>query len=386
MGILVVKVGGSPLRSPSDYCRVAESIKRLYECGYRLIVVVSAMKGSTDELLKLSHEVSCGSPDTELLDEVLSFGERLSARLLALALKSRGVPTVILDPSDVSTWPIVTTREHLRAKPILKVTVSKVREVLPKLLERGVVIVPGFIGVSYDDFKVTTLGRNTSDVTAALIAYALGAEYLVLTKDGEIHVHNVGDSIGLEKVPVEYLKVMVNYGSRVVHPATLDYVSSGTKFIVTSPEKLPELRGSYVEVHERPRVLTYSNLSLLLCIGVLDIHSLLATILKEARDIVDIILEHESVVTLLRCSPSKELVNEILSRGLAKLLRVIENCSLIIVSNLTYCKVCSLLEKIRDLLYEGKIYHVSTTRFSLKLVTSDTYMQDVLSIVKEVME
>jgi len=386
VSILVVKIGGSPLRSPSDYCRIAESIKKLYEGGYKLVVVVSAMKGSTDELLKLSHEVSGGSPDAELLDEVLSFGERLSARLLALALKSRGVPAVILDPADTGTWPIVTTGEHLRAKPILEVTVSRVKEVVPKLLERSVVIVPGFIGVSHSDFKVTTLGRNTSDVTAALIAYALGAEYLVLTKDGEIHVHNVGSSACLEKVPVEYLKVMVNYGSRVVHPATLDYVSSSMKLVVTSPDKLPELKGSYVEIHEKPRVLTYSNLSLLLCIGVLDVGTLLATIVRGARDIVDVILEHESVVTLLKCSPSRELVSEILERGLAKLLRIIENCSLVIVSNLTYSKVCSLLERIRDLLYEGKVYHVSITRFSLKLVTNDTHVRDVLSIVEEVIE
>ncbi|MGH7681554.1 MAG: aspartate kinase [Candidatus Eiseniibacteriota bacterium] len=167
MPLLVQKYGGTSVGSPERIHRVADRIVETRRAGTDLIVVVSAMADTTDDLLDLAHKVSERSHPREL-DMLLTAGERISMALVAMAVTDRGLEAVSFTGSQSG---IVTDTSHTRAK-ILEVKADRIREEL----KRGrVVIVAGFQGVSRDR-EVTTLGRGGSDTTAVALAAALGAK------------------------------------------------------------------------------------------------------------------------------------------------------------------------------------------------------------------
>ncbi|MEM4189258.1 MAG: hypothetical protein QW544_01910, partial [Candidatus Caldarchaeum sp.] len=111
MSTVVVKFGGSVLSDEKGVEKAAQYVKLLSSRGYRVAVVVSALKGVTDELLRSAQRLNPDAPPS-LLDEVLAMGERTSARLFALALKRFGVDAIVVDPSS-DIWPILTDDKHL---------------------------------------------------------------------------------------------------------------------------------------------------------------------------------------------------------------------------------------------------------------------------------
>ncbi len=167
MPLLVQKYGGTSVGSPERIHRVAERIAATRRAGADLVVVVSAMGDTTDDLIDLAHKVSERSHPREL-DMLLTAGERISMALVAMAVRDRGQEAVSFTGSQSG---IVTDTSHTQAK-ILEVKADRIREEL----KRGrVVIVAGFQGVSRER-EVTTLGRGGSDTTAVALAAALQAE------------------------------------------------------------------------------------------------------------------------------------------------------------------------------------------------------------------
>ncbi len=167
MPVLVQKYGGTSVGSPERIHHVAERIVRTRRAGTDLVVVVSAMADTTDDLLELAKKVS-DRPHPREQDMLLTAGERISMALVAMAVNDRGQEAVSFTGSQSG---IVTDTSHTRAK-ILEVKADRIREEL----KRGrVVIVAGFQGVSRER-EVTTLGRGGSDTTAVALAAALGAE------------------------------------------------------------------------------------------------------------------------------------------------------------------------------------------------------------------
>jgi len=172
--ILVHKYGGSSLATPEQIRAVARHVVRTREAGHRLVVVVSAMGGSTDGLLKLAGEV-CTQPCRRELDMLLSVGERISMALLSMAVKDLGHEAISFTGSQCG---ILTDDRHFDAR-IIEVRPFRVADEL----ERGrVVIVAGYQGSSYRR-EVTTLGRGGSDTTAVALAAALGAEACEIYSD-----------------------------------------------------------------------------------------------------------------------------------------------------------------------------------------------------------
>ena len=167
MPLLVQKYGGTSVGSPERIHRVAERIAATRRAGTDLVVVVSAMGDTTDDLIDLAHKVSERSHPREL-DMLLTAGERISMALVAMAVRDRGQEAVSFTGSQSG---IVTDTSHTQAT-ILEVKADRIREEL----KRGrVVIVAGFQGVSRER-EVTTLGRGGSDTTAVALAAALHAE------------------------------------------------------------------------------------------------------------------------------------------------------------------------------------------------------------------
>jgi len=165
--LIVQKYGGTSVADPDRMRAVADHVAYTRHRGADVIVVVSAMGKSTDNLLKLANDVSTVHPGREM-DMLLTTGERVSMSLLCMALAERGVEAISFTGSQVG---IITDSAHGKAK-ILEVRGDRLREALN---EGRVCVVAGFQGVSTDR-EITTLGRGGSDTTAVALAAALDAD------------------------------------------------------------------------------------------------------------------------------------------------------------------------------------------------------------------
>jgi aspartate kinase len=175
VAIVVQKYGGTSVGDVDRIKRVADRIARTRRGGDQVVVVVSAMGKSTDQLIDMAEDIADDPPGREL-DMLLTAGERISMALVAMALHELEVPARSFTGSQAG---IITDSVHGRAR-ILDITPGRVHEALD---EGDVVIVAGFQGVSQDTKDVTTLGRGGSDTTAVALAAALGAEVCEIYTD-----------------------------------------------------------------------------------------------------------------------------------------------------------------------------------------------------------
>jgi len=174
MRVIVQKYGGSSVADLDRLRAVADRIADTRGDGTGVVVVVSAMGNTTNELLALARQVTV-RPDRRELDMLISVGERIAMALLAMALRERGIAARSLTGSQSG---IITDESHADAR-VIEVRPDRVRSCLQ---DGEVVIVAGFQGVSRHR-EVTTLGRGGSDTTAVVLAAALGAEYCEICSD-----------------------------------------------------------------------------------------------------------------------------------------------------------------------------------------------------------
>ena len=212
MAVLVQKFGGTSVGDLERIARAATRVKSAVEGGNAVAVVVSAMAGETDRLVGLVHETDPGF-DRREYDAVVASGEQVTAGLMALALQRIGIPARSFQGWQV---PIVTDESHSRAR------VAEVRpENLLACLDQGIVpVVTGFQGITAAG-RVTTLGRGGSDLSAVVLAAALGAERCdiytdvdgVYTCDPRI----VAKARKLDKITYEEMLEMASQGAKVLH-------------------------------------------------------------------------------------------------------------------------------------------------------------------------
>ncbi|MES2613954.1 MAG: aspartate kinase [Bdellovibrionota bacterium] len=171
---IILKFGGASVASPEAFSHISDIVIERKKHYQNVVVVVSAMGNTTNELIALAHKVNSNPPRREF-DMLISVGERISISLLAMALAKKNVEAVSFTGSQTG---IITTNENGDAK-IIDV---KPKRLLPCLAQGKVVIVAGFQGMSTDG-DITTLGRGGSDTTAVALAVALGAEKVEFFKD-----------------------------------------------------------------------------------------------------------------------------------------------------------------------------------------------------------
>jgi aspartate kinase len=174
MSIVVQKYGGSSVADVSRIKQVAGRVMRTKQAGHDVVVVVSAMGDTTDDLLSLAKQVS-PSPDRRELDMLLTAGERISMALLSIAIRDLGGDAISFTGSQSG---IITNDRHVDAR-IIEVRPVRVQD---ELANGRIVVIAGYQGVSYRR-DVTTLGRGGSDTTAVAMAAALGAEYCEICSD-----------------------------------------------------------------------------------------------------------------------------------------------------------------------------------------------------------
>ncbi len=217
MALIVQKYGGTSVGSAERIKSVAGRIARQAEAGDRLVVVVSAMGDTTDELLALANQMT-DEPEERELDLLLSTGEIVSSTLLAMALKHTGHPAIALSGAQAG---IGTDKRYGRAR-ILKVDPHRVEAAL----KRGnVVIVAGFQGTT-EELDVTTLGRGGSDTTAVALTAALKAERCEIYTDVD-GIYTADPRIEpraskLESVSYEEMLELASYGAKVMHPRAVE--------------------------------------------------------------------------------------------------------------------------------------------------------------------
>ncbi len=218
MPILVQKYGGSSVADIDKIKAIALKLKARREQGYDLVVIVSAMAGTTDALLDLARRVT-PTPQKRELDMLLTTGERTTMALLSMALNDLGIPAISFTGSQSG---IITSDSHVNAR-IIEVRPYRVRDEL----ERGkIVIIAGFQGVSYRR-EVTTLGRGGSDTTAVAMAAALGAESCEIYSDvdgvftGDPRV--VPQAKKLREIDYEEMQELSECGARVLNAQAVEF-------------------------------------------------------------------------------------------------------------------------------------------------------------------
>lgn len=219
MSLIVQKFGGSSVADAASIMRVARRIVATREQGHDVVVAVSAMGDTTDELVDLAHQIT-DKPDPRELDMLLTTGERISMALLAMAIKSLGHEARSYTGSQAG---MMTTAEHGAAR-IVDVTPDRIREALD---DGAIAIVAGFQGFNRDSKDITTLGRGGSDTTAVALAAALDAEVCeiytdvdgVFTADPRV----VPKARKVDVVTFEEMLELAAAGAKVLHIRAVEY-------------------------------------------------------------------------------------------------------------------------------------------------------------------
>ncbi len=220
MALILHKYGGTSVGTVERIHRVAERVERAQKDGHQVVVVLSAMSGETDRLLKLAHEVT-GAPDERELDMLLSTGERVTIALLAMELRGRGVNARSFTGRQVG---IHTDSAHTKAR-ISRVTADRIKEAL----SAGVIpVVAGFQGINASS-DVTTLGRGGSDLTAVALAAALKADRCIIYTDVD-GVYTADPNIvpaarRLDKISYEEMLEMASLGAKVLQSRSVEFAA-----------------------------------------------------------------------------------------------------------------------------------------------------------------
>ncbi|AZZ49461.1 aspartate kinase [Rathayibacter rathayi] len=219
MSLIVQKFGGSSVADAESIKRVAKRIVATKQAGNDVVVAVSAMGDTTDDLLELAHQVT-PIPAPRELDMLLSSGERISMALLAMAIKSMGFEARSFTGSQAG---MITDAQHGAAR-IVDITPVRLREALD---ENAVVIVAGFQGFNRDTKDITTLGRGGSDTTAVALAAGLGADTCeiytdvdgVFTADPRV----VKKARKLDRITSEEMLELAAAGAKVLHIRAVEF-------------------------------------------------------------------------------------------------------------------------------------------------------------------
>ena len=215
--LIVQKYGGSSIADIKKIKNVAKRVVSYKKKGYKLVVVVSALGDSTDELLGLAHKVT-KSPSERELDMLISTGEQVSVALLAMAIHKLGYEAISFTGAQVG---IITDASHTRAR-ILNINTKRIEEGLNK---GKIVIVAGFQGVTTDR-DITTLGRGGSDLTSVALSKALGAETCEMYTDVE-GVYTADPKIvpgarKLSRISYEEMLELASLGAQVLQPRSVE--------------------------------------------------------------------------------------------------------------------------------------------------------------------
>lgn len=225
MDLIVAKFGGTSVGNGSRIKKAAQSVVNEYMKGNQVVVVVSAVNKTTDELIGLSDEAIGASLTDKQKAEIMAMGELTSVRLFSATIEALGVKSEYIDPYN-ELWPIVTDSHSLEANIDFNTTKKKI-DGIRNLVNQGIIpVVCGFLGQGPSG-EVTTLGRGGSDITAFLLGHCLDANEVVIVTDVEgvmsTDPNKIEEAVLLEQISVEEMRDLATHGAQVLHPHALKY-------------------------------------------------------------------------------------------------------------------------------------------------------------------
>lgn len=216
--LIVQKFGGTSVANPERIKNVAKRVVKYKRKGYDLVIVVSALGDTTDELIDLAYKIT-NYPSEREMDMLISTGEQVSCALLAMAIQKLKVPAISFTGAQVG---IITDTSHTKAR-ILDISTERINEELKK---GKVVVVAGFQGVSISK-EITTLGRGGSDLTAVALAKALGAKICEIYTDVDgvytVDPRIVPEARRLARVSYDEMLEMASLGAKVLQARSVEY-------------------------------------------------------------------------------------------------------------------------------------------------------------------
>lgn len=238
--VIVKKFGGATVASPEKIKEVAQRIKLESAKGAPLVIVVSAMGKTTNNLIELANQVS-SHPSRREMDMLLSVGERISMSLLSMALLDLGLEAISFTGSQAG---ILTNDSHENAK-IMGIKPIRLKE---ELLKNKIIILAGFQGVSSERKEITTLGRGGSDTSAVAMTAALHGEHCEILKDVP-SIFTADPSLvktarAIEKLSYEELMEMTFWGAKVLHYRSAELAAIKRVKLYIGPSKLMDANAS----------------------------------------------------------------------------------------------------------------------------------------------
>lgn len=218
---VVIKFGGADLATGE---KVAQAAKMVADANYKeVIVVVSAMGKTTDSLLNITMQIGDVS-DTDYA-ELISMGERVSARFFCSALRTQGAKAELFDPCN-DNWPLITDSNFRNARPDMEKTDELARKFIAPLLGEAIPVVCGFVGKDLNG-RITVMGRGGSDTTALVLAKCLDADEVILVKEtsGVLSADPkiVSEARELNKLDIREMFDLAQGGAKIVKPEALRY-------------------------------------------------------------------------------------------------------------------------------------------------------------------
>jgi len=222
LSLIVMKFGGSSVGTPERMKRVAKRIVERKAEGHSIVVVVSAMGDTTDELIDLSKQICDGIPPAREMDMLLTTGEQVSVSLLAMAIHSLGGRAV-----SYTGWQCGMITESVHGKA--RITDIDPHRVLKAINNDQIVIVAGFQGMT-EDGEITTLGRGGSDTTAVALAAAIKADLCEIYTDVD-GIYSTDPRIvkcarKLTEISYDEMLELANLGAAVLHPRAVEYAKN----------------------------------------------------------------------------------------------------------------------------------------------------------------
>jgi aspartate kinase len=393
MALIVHKYGGTSVGTVERIHRVADRVAKAREEGHDLVVVLSAMSGETDRLIKLAHEVA-KTPDERELDMLLSTGERVTIALLAMELRGRGIDARSFTGRQVG---IITDSAHTRAR-IARVAADRIREAL----KHGIIpIVAGFQGIN-EQSDVTTLGRGGSDLTAVALAAALKADRCIIYTDVD-GVYTADPNVvptarRLDKVSYEEMLELASLGAKVLQSRSVEFAAK-FNVPVEVQSSFKEGKGTLVvkEDADMERVAVSGvtgdrHQAKLTIVGVPDRPGIAARIfgpIAEANIIVDMIIQNVSQASLTdmsftvpradlsKAAPIVQRVAQDIGAKSVAVTEAIAKVSLVGVGMRTHSGVAA---KMFDVLSKSgiNIMMISTSEIKISCVIEEKYLEQAM--------
>ena len=387
---VVIKFGGSDLSTGEN---VRKAAKMVTESGYKeVVVVVSAMGKTTNNLVEVMSHIG-GIGDREYAD-ILSMGERTSARVLCSALRAQGASAIYIEP-EMEEWPIITDSNYRDAEPNMDETCRRAKRFLEPMLDKTMLVVCGFLGRD-ESGNITTLGRGGSDTTALVLGNCLRAKEVILVKETEgvmsADPKVVPDARPLERLDIHEMFALAHGGAKIVKAEALRYKLPEQKLRVVSFSNGLRSTGTEIsgvfnfnsfEIKERRNLVAIS----LVC--EINPKSMGALFLKLGeRPIYGVSTGIESVTVFTSSQGVEEVLNDLHSLGLFKAVSSRGTVGMIELTHPVFIDSPGWVAKVSGVLATKNIniIEITTSKASINIFIDESRLDDAARAVRDIIE